>query len=106
MMYARAGILILLAVVCLTTSWMFGYREGQQEGAFRLLRQGAEFTLSAKDIKAIKDSEEMDRDEIRDQVHDQLCDKIRHYKESMARDLDEHTSICNWDDMTSTDDPN
>ncbi|MBI3678525.1 MAG: hypothetical protein HY243_18100 [Proteobacteria bacterium] len=87
-MTARTGILILLAIVCLTTSWMLGYREGQQEGAFRLLREGAEYTIDTKEIKDVMD---MDRD--------QVCNEIRDYKLSMARDLDENTQICGWPDM-------
>ena len=38
-MTGRIGVLILMATLSLTASWMLGYREGQQTGAFHLLRE-------------------------------------------------------------------
>ena len=39
----------------------------------------------------IKNNNDMDRDEV--------CNEIRAYKKSIARDLDENTQICGWRDM-------
>ncbi len=92
-MTGRIGVLIILATLSLTASWMLGYREGQQTGAFSLLHQ-----MGAENDK----KNENDKNAGVDKGRDQVCDEIRRYKESMARDLDENTQICGWPDM---DDP-
>jgi hypothetical protein len=85
-MIARASILILVMVLSMTASWLWGYHEGEQTGAFHLLSQvRGDFERDAKD------QADMDRD--------QVCNEIRKYKESIARDLDENTQICGWRDM-------
>jgi hypothetical protein len=85
-MVGRAVALGLIAVLCLTASWMLGYRQGQQTGAFQL-----------------RDEEEVayvtDRKNDFDEDRDQVCNEIRRYKLSMAKDLDENTQICGYDDM-------
>ncbi len=56
---------------------MLGYREGQQTGAFTCCR--------TMDVDGdIKNNKDMDRD--------QVCNEIRDYKLSIARDLDENDS--------------
>jgi hypothetical protein len=85
-MTARIGILILFATLSLMASWMLGYREGQQTGAFQLLRQ-----MNRTYQIDVKNAADVDRDRV--------CDEIRDYKLSMARDLDENTQICGWPDM-------
>ena len=96
-MIGRIGVLILMAMLSLAASWMLGYREGQKTGAFRLLHEmGAEpATVNAR-------SENNGIEKGRDQV----CDEIRRYKESMARDLDENTQICGWPDMDGPENSN
>jgi hypothetical protein len=90
---ARAAVLILLAAICCVGSWLLGYREGQQTGAFHLLRQmGRSYTGDA--------DHDMDLD------REKVCNQIRSYKESIARDLDEHTQICGWPDMDGRENPN
>lgn len=88
-MTGRDGALIAFAILGCVTGWLLGYHEGQQYGAYNLLHQmGRTYELDVKNAKDI------DRD--------QVCGEIRIYKESIARDLDEHTQICGWPDM---DDP-
>jgi len=95
-MKGRASVLILLAVLGCVTSWMLGYREGQLTGAFSLLHQmGPE-----------NDKNENDQNDGIDKGRDQVCDEIRRYKESMARDLDENTQICGWRDMDGPENSN
>jgi hypothetical protein len=85
-MKGRDIALILFAALCCVTSWLLGYHQGQQTGAFHLMREmDRTFTLD------VKNARDMDRDEI--------CDEIRDYKLSIARDLDENTQICGWPDM-------
>jgi len=86
-MTARAGVMILIAVLSLATSWLWGYHEGQQTGAFSLLHQIEE----KQQIDAAQNNLDMDRD--------QVCNEIRSYKLSIAKDLDENTEICGWRDM-------
>ena len=78
---ARAVVLTFLAALCCVASWMFGYREGQQVGAFHLMHEMN--VTSARDAK-----EEMDF------ARDRVCNEIKRYKFSIARDLEEHTQIC------------
>ena len=80
-MKGRASVLILLAALGCLTSWLLGYHEGQRSGAFQLLRQANE--SCTRDVK-----NDMDTD------RDQVCNEIRRYKLSMAKDLDENTQIC------------
>jgi hypothetical protein len=83
---ARVAVLILLAAVGLTASWMLGYREGQQTGAFRL----------AHDMDASKDRD------IQSDINigrDQVCNEIRRYKISIAKDLNDNTQICDFPDL-------
>jgi hypothetical protein len=82
-MKGSAGVLILLAALGLAGSWLLGYREGEQTGAFGMLHQ----------IRA-----EVEKAGI-DKGRDQVCDEIRNYKFSMAKDLDQNTQICGWPDM-------
>ncbi|MBI3677131.1 MAG: hypothetical protein HY243_11020 [Proteobacteria bacterium] len=92
-MKARASILIFFAALCCVVSWLLGYHEGQQTGAYHLLRQmGRSYT------RDVKNSTDIDRDDI--------CNEIRAYKESIARDLDENTQICGWPDMDGPEDSN
>ena len=92
-MKGRDTALILLAALCCVTSWLLGYHQGQQTGAFHLLREmDTSFTLDVKNAKDI------DRD--------QVCNEIRRYKLSMARDLDENTQICGWPDMDDAENSN
>jgi hypothetical protein len=92
-MIARASVLILLAALCCATSWLVGYREGQQTGAFSLVRQ-----MDKSYDRDIKNNNDMDRDEV--------CNEIRAYKKSIARDLDENTQICGWRDMDGPENSN
>lgn len=86
-MIARAAALILIAVLSLATSWLWGYHEGQQTGAFSLLQQ-------------IKEKQEPDDAQNNlDMDRDKVCNEIRNYKPSIAQDLDENTEICGWRDM-------
>lgn len=86
-MIARAAALILIAVLSLATSWLWGYHEGQQTGAFSLLQQ-------------IKEKQEPDDAQNNlDMDRDKVCNEIRNYKPSIAQDLDENTEICGWSDM-------
>ncbi len=89
-MGAQIGVLVLLAIVSLGTSWLWGYHEGRQTGAFYLLRQYSE----ASEREAARD-EQTETDMARDRV----CNEIRHYKFSIAKDLDENTQICGWSDI-------
>ena len=83
---ARVAVLILLAAVGLTASWMLGYREGQQTGAFRL----------AHDMDASKDRDiQGDIDKGRTQV----CNEIKRYNLTMAKDLNDNTQICDLPDL-------
>jgi hypothetical protein len=92
-MMGRAGIFIFFAALGCVTCWLLGYHEGQQTGAFHLLRQmGRSYT------RDVNDGMDMDRDRV--------CDEIRRYKESMARDLDENTQICGWPDMDGPENSN
>jgi len=92
-MMGQAGALILVAVSALMTGWLFGYHEGQQTGAFHLLREmDRTFTLD------VKNAADMDRD--------QVCNEIRRYKLSMAKELDENTDICGYADMDRPEDSN
>ena len=85
-MTARVGVLLFTVAMGLVGSWLLGYHEGRQTGAYDLLHQmGRTYELD------VKNAEDVDRD--------QVCDEIRIYKESIARDLDEHTQICGWSDM-------
>jgi len=86
-MTARVGVLILIAVLSLATSWLWGYHEGQQTGAFSLLQQIKE----KQEIDDAQNNLDMDRDKV--------CNEIRSYKLSIAKDLDENTDICGWRDM-------
>lgn len=83
----RTGILILLGTLSLMTSWLWGYHEGQQTGAFSLLHQ----IEGRQEIDEAQNNLDMDRD--------QVCNEIRSYKLSIAKDLDENTEICGWRDM-------
>jgi len=77
----RVPVFVLLTVLGLVASWMLGYREGRQTGAVRLLH---EMSLEyAEDYKG----------------RPQVCDEIRHYKLSMAKDLNDNTQICRWPDL-------
>lgn len=87
-MKGHAGAFILFAAMGCVTSWLLGYHEGQQTGAFHLLRQ-----MGRSYARDVNDDMDMDRD--------QVCNEIRRYKELMARDLDENTQICGWPDMDS-----
>jgi hypothetical protein len=85
-MIGRAGALILTAAVALVTGWLFGYHQGQQTGAFHLLHEmGETYT------RDVRDDMDMDRDRV--------CNEIRDYKVSMAKELDENTEICGYADM-------
>jgi hypothetical protein len=90
---ARAGVLILTAALAMAGSWLLGYRQGQQIGAFQLVRQ-----MDQSYSRDVKDGMDMDRD--------QVCGEIRRYKPSIARDLDENTQICGWPDMDGPDESN
>ena len=90
---ARAGVLLFVVALGLVGSWLFGYHEGQRTGAYNLLRQ-MDRTYEI-DVKNAKD---MDRD--------QVCNEIRSYKLSMAKDLDENTQICGWPDMDGPENSN
>ena len=92
-MTARAGVLILLAALGCVTSWLHGYREGQRTGAYQLLRE-----TDTSYTRDVKNGMDMDRDRV--------CNEIRRYKLSMARDLDENTEICGWPDMDGPEDSN
>lgn len=81
---------ILIAIPSLAASWMLGYHEGQQTGAFRLLRQ-----MDQSFILDVRNAEDIDRD--------QVCNEIRRYKLSIAKDLDENTEICGYSDMDGSD---
>ena len=83
---ARASVLIFLAALCCAGSWLLGYREGQQTGAYNLVRQ-----MDKSYDRDIKNNKDLDRDEV--------CNEIRAYKESIAKDLDENTQICGWPSM-------
>jgi hypothetical protein len=85
-MMARASILIFLAALGCLASWLLGYHQGEQTGAFHLLRQ-----MDRTYTRDVNNDMDMTRD--------QVCEEIRTYKESIARDLDEHTEICGWPDM-------
>lgn len=85
-MKGRASALVLILAVGCVTSWLLGYHEGQQTGAFRLLRE-----MDRTYKLDIKNATDIDRD--------QVGDEIRSYKFSMAKDLDENTQICGWPDM-------
>jgi hypothetical protein len=85
-MIARASVLVFLAALCCVASWLHGYREGQQTGAYDLVRQ-----MDKSYDRDIKNNDDMNRDEV--------CNEIRAYKKSIARDLDENTQICGWRDM-------
>lgn len=82
--------LIVIAALSSAASWMIGYHQGQRTGAFHLLRE--------MDANYVRDSK-ADIDEGRDKGRDQVCDDIRRYKFSIAKDLDENTQICGWPDM-------
>jgi hypothetical protein len=92
-MTARTGVLILLVALTLTASWMLGYREGEQTGGFRLVHE--------MDGQYDRDKKG-DMDEGRDMGRDQVCNEIRAYKVSIAKDLNDNTQICGWHDL---DDP-
>jgi hypothetical protein len=93
----RTGILIFVVILALVASWLAGYHEGEENGAFNLLRQ----TNDASDRTAeIMEQAEADR------VREQVCNEIRRYKFSLAKDLDENTQICGWPDMDNRRDPN
>ncbi|HEY2034012.1 MAG TPA: hypothetical protein VGH02_10045 [Rhizomicrobium sp.] len=85
-MNGRIGALILVALLGCAASWMLGYREGKQTGAYQLVHEMG--TSYDRDVKNNKD---MDRD--------QICWEIRRYKRSIAKDLDENTQICGYRDM-------
>jgi hypothetical protein len=85
-MMGRASILIFIAALGCLGSWMLGYREGQQTGAYSLVRQ-----MDQSYDRDIKNNQDMDRDAV--------CNEIRAYKRSIARDLDANTQICGWRDM-------
>ncbi len=91
-MNGPAFALALIAIPGLAASWMLGYHEGQQTGAYRMLHQ-----LDSGDTRE-KNGIEKGRD--------QVCDEIRRYKFSMAKDLDEHTKICGWADMDKAENSN
>jgi hypothetical protein len=85
-MTGRALVLILIATLSLAASWLLGYREGQVTGAFRLLHEMGEEDARDEHVGI-------------DKGRDQVCNEIRRYKFSMAKDLDENTEICGWPDM-------
>lgn len=85
-MIARVSVVLFTVAMGLVASWLLGYHEGQQTGAYNLLYQ-----MGRTYEPDVKDAEDIDRD--------QICNEIRRYKESIARDLDEHTQICGWPDM-------
>jgi hypothetical protein len=85
-MTARVLVLLLLATLGFAASWLLGYQMGQRTGAFHLLYEMGE--QEGIDYKAAKD-----------ESRDQVCNEIRRYKLSMAKDLDENTQICGWSDM-------
>lgn len=89
----RALVLALLAAACLTAGWLLGYRDGRQTGAFHLLRE-------------MDESFELDRKSAMDMDRDGVCNEIRRYKLSIARDLDENTQICGWPDMDGPENSN
>jgi hypothetical protein len=89
-MTGREGALIALAILGCVTTWLIGYYQGEHYGAFNLLQQmGRTYELDAKNAD--------------DVTRDQVCDEIRIYKESVARDLDENTQICGWRDWDDPD---
>ncbi len=90
-MIARASVLIFIATLGCVASWLVGYHQGEQTGAYHLLRQ-----MDRSYTRDVNDDMDMDRN--------QVCDEIRIYKESIARDLDEHTQICGWPDMDRPED--
>ena len=92
-MMGRVGVLILLWALSLTAGWMLGYREGQQTGAFRLVHE-----MDVSYDRDVKNNKDIDRD--------QICNEIRSYKLSIARDLDENTQICGWRDMDGPENSN
>lgn len=96
-MKGRTGVLILLVTLSLTASWLFGYHEGQQTGAFRMLR---EMGADPAAVSARSESDGIDRG------RDQVCNEIRRYKFSIAKDLDENTQICCWSDMDGPENSN
>ncbi len=107
-MNARIGVLALLAILGLIASWMLGYQEGQQTGAFRLVH---EMDVSYdKDLKNAVNDDRLSYDRgaknQMDQDRDAVCNEIRHYKLSIAKDLDENTQICGWRDMDGPENPN
>ncbi len=92
-MRGRDSVLIFLAALCCVTSWLLGYHQGQQTSAFHLMREmDRSFTLD------VKNASDMNRD--------QVCNEIRDYKLSIARDLDENTQICGWPDMDGSEKSN
>jgi hypothetical protein len=96
-MKGRDTALILFAALCCVTTWLIGYHQGQQTGAFHLLREmGAD--SAAIDAKSENDGIEKGRE--------QVCNEIRRYKFSMAKDLDENTQICGWRDMDNLENSN
>ena len=87
---------------------MIGYREGQQTGAFRLVHDmDVSYDKNLKD--AISDdrlSYDRDASNMMDKDRDTVCNEIRRYKLSIAKDLDENTQICGWRDMDGPENPN
>lgn len=85
-MDARTGVLIFVALLGCAASWMFGYREGKQRGAYQLVHE-----MDVSYDRDVKNNKDVNRDEI--------CWEIRRYKPSIAKDLDENTQICGYRDM-------
>jgi hypothetical protein len=96
-MTARIGVLILIATLSLTGSWLLGYHEGQKTGAFRLLH---EMGADSATVSARSESNGIEKG------RDQVCGEIRRYKFSMAKELDENTQICGWPDMDGPEESN
>jgi hypothetical protein len=91
-MDGRISVLILIAALVCVASWLLGYQQGQRTGAFELVRE-----MDVSYARDVKNDSDMDRD--------QVCNEIRRYKKSIARDLDENTQICGWRDMDGPEKP-